>query len=82
MQMVSSLDNWDGSLSKTVKQPPARVIDLLDSNDGTSTLNKTQDHTIGIRQDMVDVNRMVCSLSDVFCICGSSRGQCRTTRQI
>ena len=76
--MVSSLDNWDGSLSNTVEEQPSRITNLLNNNaDGTSTLNKTTDeriNTLGIRQgwqDMVtslDVNRTVCCLSDCLCI--------------
>lgn len=66
--MVSSLDNWDGSLSrKTLKENASRATDLLlDSSAGASTLNKTTQERInalGNRhewQDMaVDVNRAV-----------------------
>lgn len=76
---MSSLDNWDGSLSKAAEQKSARIIDLLDDSPGASTLDKTADKrinvpTIGIRhgwQGMVpslDVHRMVCCRLTDFCI--------------
>jgi hypothetical protein len=87
--MVSSLDNWDGSLSKVVKENASRIPNLLDSStaSGASTLNKTTDERIAQGwQAMVttlDVNRTVCCLFDGFCLyCASSRGLFSTTRQI
>ncbi|KAF8815921.1 hypothetical protein BYT27DRAFT_7186391 [Phlegmacium glaucopus] len=61
--MVSSLDNWDGSLSGTVNQQSTRITDLSVSSPGTSK-TAIQDERISIKhgwQDMVtslDVNRM------------------------
>ena len=40
-QMVSSLDNWDGSLSSAAKQNASRLIDLLESSGANKSLAST-----------------------------------------
>lgn len=72
--MVSSLDNWDGSLSRIAKENASRIPNLLDSStaSGASTLNKTTDERIGQGWQTVvttlDVNHTVCLLFDGSCI--------------
>ena len=77
--MVSSLDNWDGSLSSAARQNASRITDLVESA-GASTVNMTttvQDEKIEAletghgRHDMatsLDVNYMVRCLIDGPCM--------------
>jgi hypothetical protein len=77
--MVSSLENWDGSLS-TSKQNGSRITDLEESAGASTTLHKTitvpdeRSNTLGNGHGFhdtmtsLDVNHMVCCLFDGLCI--------------
>lgn len=77
--MVSSLDNWDGSLSSTSKQNSSRITDLAE-NARASNLNTTttvpdeRSNTLGNGQGWhelvtgLDLNYAVRCLFGGFCI--------------
>jgi hypothetical protein len=78
---MSSLDNWDGTLSVGAKQNKSRLSDLVESPEAsTSTLHKTttvpdeRSNTLGNGHGLhdnissLDLNFMVCYLLDGLCI--------------
>ena len=77
--MVSSLDNWDGSLSSAAKQNASRITDFVESA-AASTLKKTtsvpdeRSNTLWNRHGWhgmatsLDVNHTVRCLVDGLCI--------------
>ena len=68
--MVSSLDNWDGSLSSAAKQNASRITDLVE-NAGASTTNTVPDESNNGHgwhdRASVDVNMVRC-LFDRICV--------------
>lgn len=71
--MVSSLDNWDGSLSRTStssKQNPSRISDLVQSAEASIFHKKTvpdENNAFGSGHGTatgLDVNHTVCCLFD------------------
>ena len=75
-QMVSSLENWDGSLSSTSKQNGSRITDLEESAGAlyNTTLPYEKINTLGSGHGFhdtmtsLDVNHMACCLFDGLCI--------------
>lgn len=79
--MVSSLANWDGSLSLASKQNASRITDLVESAGASSSVNKMittvldeGNNTFGNGHGWhsmvtgLDVNHMVRCLLDGLCI--------------
>ena len=89
--MVSSLDNWDGSLSSATRQNASRITDLAEGSGATSTV---QDERINAAAGVghgwhgmvtsMDINHAVRCLLDGLCILWlKSRSiYCSTTRQM
>jgi hypothetical protein len=77
-QMVSSLDNWDGSLSSNVKQNRSRITDLGESAGASANKTTVPDERSNIlgnnghgshdRVAGLDMNYLVCYLFDGICI--------------
>jgi hypothetical protein len=78
--MVSSLDNWDGTLSAGVKQNGSRLSDLVESPEASTSLHKTttvadersnafgNGHGLHDNVSSLDLNYTVCYLFDGLCI--------------
>jgi hypothetical protein len=72
--MVSSLDNWDGSLSSAAKQNASRITDLVElESAGASTSSTTNtvpdENAVGSGNGWVDMDvNTVCYLFDHICI--------------
>ena len=73
--MVSSLENWDGSLSSTVKQNGSRLTDLAESAEAFISHKKTtvpdersstlgNGHGVYERMTSLNMNHTVCCLFD------------------
>ena len=72
--MVSSLDNWDGSLSSPARQNASRITDLAEGSGTTTTVQDERINAAGVGHGWhgmatsTDVNRTVRCLLDGFCI--------------
>ena len=73
--MVSSLDNWDGSLSSATKQNASRITDLAEGSGATTVQDERINAAAGVGHGwhgmatIMDVNHAVrCCLLDGLCI--------------